>query len=175
MTTNSDQITESECNFDVSIYTKSALKLDMRIQFQGKTPEEVFEIMGDPERITDWYLLAKKVLLHPPNDDGQVDFDVEFAMFGLVREEILHWEMPLRYVYSAKGKDFPIKDYIALIEIRQMGEDKGELIWQQYFDHIEGEHNKRLLPVILPPINEQSLNCLAEMIGGTSVTLKSYM
>lgn len=162
-------------DFKMLPYTDASLRLDMRIQFQGKTPEEVFEIMGDPERITDWYLLAKKVLLHPPNDDGQVDFDVEFAMFGLVREEILHWELPLRYVYSAKGKDFPIKDYVALIEIRQTGKDEGELIWQQYFDLIEGEHNRRLLPVILPPINEQSLNCLAELIGGTSVKLQSFM
>ena len=166
---------KNSLEFDMSPFTAAPMQFDMRIRFRGKTPEEVFGIMGDPQRITDWFLLAQDVLLQPPGPDGQVDFDVVFVFFGRVREEILHWEMPARYVYSAAGKNFPIRDYVALIEINQTGPAEGEMVWKQYFDVIEGEHNQRILPVILPPIYEVSMNRLAPMIGGTCVEVNSFM
>ena len=166
---------EIQAVFDIADYTTAPLKLDMRVYFKGKSPEEVFDIMGDPERVRDWYLLAKDVHLHEPDADGQVNFDVEFILFGIVKEEILHWDVPTRYVYRAHGDDFPIKDYIALIEVQQTGDDEGVMIWRQYFDEIEGDHNKLILPVILPPLNEASLERLSPMIGGTGVELDNFM
>jgi len=118
MNANDDQSRD----FDMSAFTSAPLRLDMQIRFRGKAPDEVFAIMGDPERIKDWYLLAKDVHLHEPDADGQVNFDVEFVFFGVVLEEILHWDLPRRYVYRAHGADFPSKDYIALIEIQQTGD-----------------------------------------------------
>lgn len=166
---------DSASEFDIAAYTTSPLKLDMRVNFRGMSPEEVFVVMGDPERIKDWYLLAKEVHLHEPDADGQVNFDVEFVLFGVVKEEILHWDMPVRYVYRAYGDDFPIRDYVALIEIQQTGDNKGVMIWQQYFDEIDGDHSQKILPVILPPLNKASLERLAPMIGGTRVELESFM
>ena len=113
--------------------------------------------------------------LHEPDADGQVNFDVEFVLFGVVKEEILHWDMPTRYVYRAHGDDFPIKDYIALIEIRKTGDDEGVMIWRQYFTEIEGDHNQLILPVILPPLNQASLERLSPMIGGTDVEIDNFM
>ena len=49
------------------------------------------------------------------------------------------------------------------------------MIWRQYFDEIEGDYNSRIVPVILPPLNEASLKRLAPMIGGTSVEMKSLL
>lgn len=167
--------TEKQDDFDIRAYTSAPLKLDMRVRFRGNNPAEVFDIMGDPERIKDWYLLAKEVHLQEPDADGQVNFDVEFVLFGAVKEEILHWDVPIRYVYRAYGDNFPIKDYIALIEIQKTGEKEGVMIWRQYFDAIEGEHNQLILPVILPPLNKASLERLAPMIGGTNVELESFM
>ena len=161
--------------FDIASYTTAPLKLDMRVRFKGKSPDEVFDIMGDPERVKDWYLLAKDVHLHEPDADGQVNFDVEFVLFGVVKEEILLWDVPTRYVYRAYGDGFPIKDYIALIEIQQTGDDEGVMIWRQYFDEIEGHHNQLILPVILPPLNQASLERLAPMIGGTDVEMDNFM
>ena len=161
--------------FDIGPYTSAPLRIDMRVRFSGTSPDEVFEIMGDPERIKDWYLLAKEVHLHEPDDDGQVDFDVEFVLFGLVEEEILHWDVPTRYVYRAHGPDFPLKGYVALIEVQQRGPSEGLMIWRQYFDEIEGEHNKRIVPVILPPLNKASLERLAPMIGGTDIEMSSFL
>lgn len=161
--------------FDMSAFTSAPLKLDMRIEFQGTSPEGVFEVMGDPLRVKDWYLLAKEVHLHEPDADGQVDFDVEFILFGVVKEEIMHWDVPTRYVYKAYGKDFPLKGYVALIEVQQTGDDQGVMIWRQYFDEIEGDYNSRIVPVILPPLNEASLERLAKMIGGTSVEVRNFM
>jgi hypothetical protein len=48
------------------------------------------------------------------------------------------------------------------------------MIWRQYFDEIEGEHNQRILPVILPPINRVSLERLATLIGGSSVAVDEH-
>jgi hypothetical protein len=166
---------ETQAVFDIADYTTAPLKLDMRVHFKGKSPEEVFDIMGDPERVKDWYLLAKDVHLHEPDAGGQVNFDVEFVLFGIVKEEILHWDLPTRYVYRAHGDGFPIKDYIALIEIRKTGDDEGVMIWRQYFDEIEGDHNNLILPVILPPLNQASLERLSPMIGGTGVELDNFM
>jgi len=166
---------DTQDQFDIASYTTAPLKLDMRVRFKGKSPDEVFEIMGDPERVKDWYLLAKDVHLHEPDADGQVNFDVEFVLFGVVKEEILHWDVPTRYVYRAYGDSFPIKDYIALIEIQQTGDDEGIMIWRQYFGEIEGHHNQLILPVILPPLNQASLERLAPMIGGTDVEIDNFM
>ena len=165
----------SSADFDISPYTSAPLRMDMQIAFSGTSPDRVFEIMGDPERVKDWYLLAKEVHLHEPDVNGQVNFDVEFILFGLVKEEILHWDVPTRYVYRAYGDDFPLRGYVALIEVRQTGPDEGVMIWRQYFDEIEGEYNSRVVPVILPPLNAASLDRLAPMIGGTSVEMASFL
>ena len=172
MTAKQDLLTP---DFDISPYTSAPLRMDMCIRFSGTSPDRVFEIMGDPERVKDWYLLAKEVHLHEPDADGQVNFDVEFILFGVVKEEILHWDVPTRYVYRAYGDDFPLKGYVALIEVQQTGPNEGVMIWRQYFDEIEGEYNSRIVPVILPPLNEDSLERLAPMIGGTDVEMTSYL
>ena len=161
-------------NFDISQYTNATLRMDARIQYRGKTAAQVFDIMGDPERITDWYLLAKTVKMHPKVEGEEQTFNVEFTFFGDVFEEILHWDPPRRYVYLARGEDFPIKDYVASIEVVQETESSGCMRWAIYSDVIEGEHFQRILPVMLPPINEASMHKLSELVGGVSCEVKSY-
>ncbi len=161
-------------SFDIKTYTDAPLRMDASIEFSGKTPAEVFAILGDPEQIPDWYLLAKEIRMHPPKADGDVTFNVVFTFFGDVFEEVLHWDPPQRYVYLAKGDDFPIKDYIALIEVEQTGPDSGVMHWRIYCDQIEGEHFQKILPVMLPPINEASIARLCPLIGGTRYQVKNY-
>ncbi len=160
--------------FDIRAYTRADLRLRMTIEFEGTPPEQVFEVMGDPERITDWYLLAKTVKMHPPGPDGEMNFNVEFTFFGDVYEEILLMDMPRRYVYLARGDEFPIKDYVAMIEVDAKGPDRGVMRWTAYFDDIEGEHFQRLLPVILPAINQRSGELLSPLIGGVSLEVESF-
>jgi hypothetical protein len=160
--------------FDISQYTRAKLRLSTTIEYEGIEPEAVFETMGDPERITDWYLLAKTVKIHPPGPDGETNFNVEFVFFGDVYEEILLWDVPHRYVYLAKGDDFPIKDYVAMIEVEPTGRSKGVMRWTAYFDEIEGEHNKRILPIIFPPINNKSAELLAGLIGGVRHSVECF-
>jgi hypothetical protein len=167
-------ISFQETEFDMTPYSDSALKLDMRIMFKDSSPEKVFQIMGDPALLKDWYLLVENVHMHPPKSNGESDFDVDFALFGRVHEEILYWDEPNHYVYKATGNDFPIKDYVALIEVQENGPNEGVMIWRQYFDEIEGSTNQRLLPVILPAINEFSLKRLAKLIGGYEVKIESH-
>lgn len=160
-------------DFQIGNYTSATLRMDARIQFKGKSPDEVFDVMGDPERITDWYILAKAVKMHPQGAGEEQTFNVEFTFFGDVFEEILYWDPPHRYVYLARGDDFPIKDYVACIEVTAR-DDGGEMRWQIFCDHIEGEHYQRILPVILPPLNQVSMEKLSDFIGGYDVQVDSY-
>ena len=59
------EATDEQGTFDIRRYTRAALRMEASIDFAGKRADEVFEIMGDPERIADWYLLAKSVKMHP--------------------------------------------------------------------------------------------------------------
>ena len=164
---------KNTANFDIRDFTSAPLRLESKIEFRGRSADEVFEIMGDPQRITDWYLLAKRVKMHPASEGEDQTFNVEFTFFGDVFEEILFWDAPRRYVYLAQGEDFPIKDYIACIEVDE-SEDGGVMTWQIYCDVIEGEHFQRILPAILPAINQASMEKLSELIGGVSCQVDSY-
>jgi hypothetical protein len=161
-------------DFDISAYTSAALRMDARIRYEGFSAAQVFDIMGDPKRITDWYLLAKAVKMHPLQEGAEQTFNVEFTFFGDVFEEILHWDPPHRYVYLAQGDDFPIKDYVASIEVSEESPDSGTMRWAIYTDVIEGEHFQRILPVMLPAINEASMHKLSELIGGVECTVESF-
>ena len=68
------------------------------------------------------------------------------------------------------GPDFPIKDYIAKIAVEMTGERSGQMIWSMYFDTIEGQEFKRILPIVLPAINEASLTKLALILGGELIS-----
>jgi hypothetical protein len=146
-------------------------RIENIIEFEGLAAEEVFEVLGDPRKITDWYLLAKQVHVDELQPE---EFKVEFTFFGLVDEEILHWDPPVRYVYKAYGPDFPIKDYTAEIRIDMTDAKQGTLFWTIYYDVIEGEEFQRILPVMLPAVNEASMHKLSALIGGRSVRVTSY-
>jgi uncharacterized protein YndB with AHSA1/START domain len=162
--------------FDISQYTTASLRMAAMIKFEGKTPADVFDLLGDPEAIPKWYPLAKGVNVYPPENDKNEGgkFSVDFLFFGEVYEEVFHWDPPHRYVYKAVGDDFPIKDYVAMIEVKETAPGKGTFKWEIYCDHIEGVHYQKVLPIILPPITEEGLKCLSPMIGGISWNLKSY-
>ena len=154
-------------------YTKAPARMTSKIHYSGFSAEEVFEIMGDPDRITDWYLLAHSVKKHPPGPDGEESFNVVFTFFGDVFEEILEWSPPESYIYKAGGPDFPIKDYIAKIEVVESGEKSGTMIWTTYFNEIEGEAYRRILPFMLPAVTEPSIAKLMTLIGGNSYEFSS--
>lgn len=164
----------TEDDFDITRYTSATLRMEALIEYRDKSAGEVFGIMGDPQRITDWYLLAKTVKMHPVAEGEEQTFNVEFTFFGDVFEEILHWDPPRRYVYLARGDDFPIKDYVASIEVTERLDGSGTMSWKIYSDVIEGEHFQRILPVMLPAVNEASMQKLSELIGGTSCQVRSY-
>ncbi len=152
--------------FDIKRYTTSPLQIAVSIQFKGKSAAEVFEILSNSTLIPKWFLLAKAVKMHPQNKNGHTAFYVEFTFFGDVYEEILEWNPPLRYIYSANGTDFPIKDYVASMEIEETGAHEGVLFWKIYYSQIEGTHFQKIIPIILPPIIAESFELLAPLIGG---------
>ena len=164
----------AENDFNISDYTQAKLRMRASIDYSGKTAEEVFTIMGDPEKIPEWYLLAKEIRMHPAKDGEEASFNVVFTFFGDVYEEVLHWDPPRRYVYLARGEDFPIKDYVAEISVEESEPGSGTMTWNVYCDVIEGEHFKKIIPVMLPPINEVSMQKLAPLIGGTDVRVESF-
>jgi len=157
----------------VARFTSASLKLVSSVEYFGLSAQEVFDVLGDPTQITDWYPLAKSVVLGPGEGSDQ-QFDVEFTFFGLVSEQVLHWDPPNRYIYQAVGADFPIKDYIADITVEETGLQQGTLKWSVYFDTIEGAEFQRLLPIILPAINEAGMANLSAILGNGSYSVASY-
>ena len=157
----------------LSAYTSAPARMVSSIDFEGFSPSDVFDIMGDPERITDWYLLAHSVKMHPPGPDGEESFNVVFTFFGDVFEEILEWSPPENYIYKASGPDFPIKDYVAVIEVVETGVNSGKMTWSTYFNKIDGEAYRRILPVMLSSVTEHSIKKLMELIGGVSYEFSS--
>ena len=77
-------------------------------------------------------------------------------------------------MYLAKGEDFPIKDYVAQIEVEETGSDSGVMSWRIFSDVTEGDEYQRILPVMLPAVNEASMQKLALLIGGVSCEVHSY-
>ena len=166
---------ESSAAFDIGAFTAAPLRLDMELHFSNISPAAVFDVMGDPEQIQNWYVLAKQAVVDEKYAAAELQFDVDFILFGKIREEVLLWEPPHRYVYRAHGPTFTLEDYVALIEIEETSSNTGIMRWQQYFSSITGEDHQRLMPVILPHINEVSLNNLAGLINGSDVRVASYL
>jgi len=155
-----------------ALLTERTLRMSATVAFSGYSADQVFEIMGDPTRITDWYLLAKSVRV----EDGEAadqPFIVDFTLFGEVTEQVLFWDPPSSYIYIATGEEFPIEDYHAEISVEDKGPDSGLLCWRVYFDRVSGSHHQNLLPVILPAVTEASVQRLSQMIGGTECSLVS--
>ena len=161
--------------FAIGDYTSAPLRLDMKVRFTNQSPATVFDVMGDPAQIQNWYVLAKDTVVDEQTTEDELQFEVDFILFGKVREEVMLWNPPQRYVYRAFGEHFPFKDYVALIEVEETAPNTGVLRWQQYFTEIEGEDNQRLHSVILPHLNEVSLQRLATLINGSDVSVVSHL
>ena len=161
-------------SFDINQFTTASLRMEASIRYEDSSAERVFEVLGDPNLIPSWYALAKEVHIHEAPPGEEPPFTVEFTFFGLVEEEILHWDPPNRYVYLAQGKGFPIKDYVACIEVTPTSHSSGTMSWKIYCDHIEGEHYQRVLPIMLPAINKASMEKLSPLIGGVDCSVASY-
>lgn len=159
---------------DIREFTQAPLRMEGSIDFEGIKPERVFEVLGDPLTIPEWYLLAKEIRMHPQQPGEDIRFNVVFTFFGDVYEEVLHWAPPKQYIYLAQGPEFPIKDYVSEIEVIETGATSGTMYWRVYCDIIEGEHYQKILPVMLPAINQASLEKLAPLIGGTHVRCRSF-
>ena len=161
--------------FTIGDYTSAPLRLDMQVRFTNQSPATVFDVMGDPAQIQNWYVLAKDTVVDEQTTEDELQFEVDFILFGKVREEVMLWNPPERYVYRAFGEHFPFRDYVALIEVEETAPNTGVLRWQQYFTEIEGEDNQRLHSVILPHLNEVSLQRLATLINGSDVSVVSHL
>ena len=161
--------------FAIGDYTSAPLRLDMQVRFTNQSPATVFDVMGDPAQIQNWYVLAKDTVVDEQTAEDKLQFEVDFILFGKVREEVMLWNPPQRYVYRAFGEHFPFADYVALIEVEETAPNTGVLRWQQFFTEIEGEDNQRLLSVILPHLNEVSLQRLATLINGSDVSVVSHL
>jgi hypothetical protein len=47
------------------------------------------------------------------------------------------------------------------------------MTWNIYYSKIAGDHFQKILPVILPTINQKSMENLSPLIGGTAVSVTS--
>jgi hypothetical protein len=147
---------------ELARHTESPCAITCTVDFEGHEPEEVFEIMGDPSRIPDWFLLARAVRESPQ----QSGFIVDFVLFGEVEEQILHLAPPDCYVYSARGSGFPILDYVAMIEVQGDGNGCGTMRWSLHYSQFVDATSERVIDGIMPAVMKSSMERLAPLIGG---------
>ena len=84
--------------FTIVDYTSAPLRLDMQVRFTNQSPATVFDVMGDPAQIQNWYVLAKDTVVDEQTTEDELQFEVDFILFGKVREEVMLWNPPQRYV-----------------------------------------------------------------------------
>ena len=73
----------SDAPFAIEDYTSAPLRLDMQVRFTNQSPATVFNVMGDPAKIQNWYVLAKNTVVDEQTTEGELQFEVDFILFGL--------------------------------------------------------------------------------------------
>ena len=87
-------------SFDMAVYTPATERMKATIPFEGMSAADVFEVMGDPERITDWFLLAKEVRVHPALVPVQ---SLLASVSGVFNAVMVHGDMSGETMYYGRG------------------------------------------------------------------------
>ena len=64
----------SDAPFAIGDYTSAPLRLDMQVRFTNQSPATVFDVMGDPAQIQNWYVLAKDTVVDEQTTEDELQF-----------------------------------------------------------------------------------------------------
>ena len=135
----------SDAPFTIGDYTSAPLRLDMQVRFTNQSPATVFDVMGDPAQIQNWYVLAKDTVVDEQTTEDELQFEVDFILFGKVREKSCCGNPPQRYVYQGVRRALPTSEtMLPSLRSKRRHPTPAYSGWQQYFTEIEGEDNQRL-------------------------------
>lgn len=162
--------------FDPGRYTVAPLQTEGVIRFAG-SPDAVFARIADHPAMTDWIPLLKTVqVAHPkplPPGESTVGTARVLALRGgvTIREEVVHWDPPHCYAYTAEGKHWPLRNYIGFMGVQAAAGGSGAFLFKEYFC-VEGALRRALLSPGIVILGRRALRNLNKLIGGTSAEFR---
>ena len=161
--------------FDPGRYTPAPQQTDGVIRFTG-SPDVVFARIADHAAMTDWVPLLKTVTVTNPKPlppgESTIGTTRVLAMRGGVnlREEVVYWDPPHCYAYTAEGNHWPIRNYVGFLGVEAAAEG-GTFRFREYFV-VDGTLRQNLVPHGIVLLGRRALHNLSKLIGGTSVELR---
>lgn len=158
------------CSFDPAQFTKAPQQTEGWIDFRF-SPEAVFAQVSNHTAMGDWVPLVHGITLTQPDSvaPGETVIGtarhITFKGGVVVTETVVYWNPPTCYAYTAKGKLFPLKDYVGLFAVEPTDDQSGRLIFREYFDL--GRVEQAILPMGAVALTKRALGTLAGLIGGT--------
>ena len=162
--------------FDPGRYTAAPLQTEGTIRFAG-SPDAVFARVADHVAMTDWVPLLKTIRLsHPeplPPGESMVGTARVLALRGGVtlREEVVYWDPPRCYAYTAEGKHWPLQNYVGFMGVQAAAGDGGAFLFREYF-RVDGALRRAVVSPGIVIVGKLALRNLSRLIGGTSVEFR---
>lgn len=156
---------------EISQFTSAPLQLEGTFIFDAPA-DVLFQHISDPNNMSAWF---------PTMHQGSVDHAVsetdgewgvgskrycQTRLMGTLNETILHWEPPHVYAYNVQNWTMPIKDHCAVMRVESLGENRSQLIWQQYYNPI-GLFLKYAFPDLMVTMMNAGMEQLRQTLGGS--------
>jgi hypothetical protein len=161
--------------FDPGRYTSAPQQTEGLVRFAG-SPDAVFDRIANHTALTDWVPLLKTIhVTHPkplPPGQSMVGTTRVLTLRGgvTVQEEVVRWDPPRSYAYTAEGKRWPMQDYVGLMGVKPET-DGGTFVFREYFN-VDGVVRQAAIPPGMVILGKRALNNLSRLIGGTSVQMR---
>src|ERR1700730_6040505 len=159
--------------FDPGRFTAAPLETQGLIRFRG-SPDLVFARIADHAAMADWVPLLKTVQVwHPkplPRGQSMAGTARVLALRGgvTVREEVVYWDPPRCYAYTAEGQHWPLRDYVGFMGVQAAaGGGGGVFLFREYFC-VDGALRRALVSLGIVVLGKLALRNLGKLIGGTS-------
>jgi Polyketide cyclase / dehydrase and lipid transport len=162
--------------FDPGRFTAAPLQTEGVIRFTG-SPDAVFARIADHAAMTDWVPLLKTVQVsHPkplPSGESTVGTARVLALRGgvTIREEVVYWDPPRCYAYTAGGKHWPMRDYVGFMGVQAGAGGGGAFLFREYFC-VDGALRRAVVSPGIVILGKVALRNLSKLIGGTSARFR---
>jgi hypothetical protein len=163
------------CGFAPDRHTTAPHQTEGWVVFR-EMPQKVFARIADHAKMGDWVPLVQGITVtHPrPLAPGESAIGTTRAITlkgGVaIVEEVVYWNPPYCYAYTAQGKMWPFKNYVGLFQVEPADAESGRLIFREYFDELAAVP-QAILPHGVVTLGKEAMGNLARLIGGTEYAM----
>ncbi len=163
--------------FDVSTVTDAPLDIMIIVRLDA-SPEDVWDLVGDHNRLNDWFpkIASSYILEDEPSTNR--DFEFLFTRQCEFDGDILTEDIPFdngvnAYAYSINADRtnvmVPMSDHLGMFVVEPYGEAGSLLTWRQYWK--KGFMGQFAAPYMRGKYMEPAIDSLIERFGGERVSL----